>query len=108
MPATGGISQISVDNISPNPRQPRIKMDEEELSELAASIREKGIIQPLILRKNPRDPQGYEIVAGERRWRAAQRQKGNEQDSKPVICHHCIPARASGPKAIFTDLHAAG
>ncbi len=66
---------IDIALISPNPDQPRRTFAEESLKELENSVREKGIIQPLILRKNPRDPAGYEIVAGERRWRAAQRAK---------------------------------
>lgn len=64
---------IDVALISPNPDQPRRTFGEEALKELSDSIREKGVIQPLILRRNPRNPEGYEIVAGERRWRAAQR-----------------------------------
>lgn len=64
---------IDVALIEPNPEQPRRTFADEALDELAASIKEKGIIQPLILRRNPRDASGYEIVAGERRWRAAQR-----------------------------------
>lgn len=64
---------IDVAQISPNPDQPRRTFGEDALKELADSIREKGVIQPLILRRNPRNPEGYEIVAGERRWRAAQR-----------------------------------
>ncbi len=66
---------IDIALISPNPDQPRRTFAEESLKELENSVREKGIIQPLILRNNPRDPAGYEIVAGERRWRAAQRAK---------------------------------
>ena len=64
---------IDIARISPNPDQPRRTFTEDALKELAASIQEKGVIQPLILRINPRDPEGFEIVAGERRWRAAQR-----------------------------------
>jgi ParB family chromosome partitioning protein len=64
---------IDVALISPNPDQPRRTFAEDALNELASSIREKGVIQPLILRKNPRNLEGFEIVAGERRWRAAQR-----------------------------------
>jgi len=64
--------QIPVEQIVPNPDQPRRQFSAEKLSELAASIREKGVIQPLILRRHPRDADRYEIVAGERRWRAAQ------------------------------------
>jgi len=63
---------IPVENIAPNPDQPRRDFPKQELDELAGSVREKGIIQPLILRKNPNKSGGYEIVAGERRWRAAQ------------------------------------
>lgn len=62
--------RIPVEQLFPNPDQPRRHFDETALAELAASIREKGVIQPLIVR--PR-ADGYEIVAGERRWRAAQR-----------------------------------
>lgn len=64
-------SLVPVDRIAPNPEQPRRQFSEEDLSDLASSIREKGIIQPLILRLAP-DGSGYQIVAGERRWRAAQ------------------------------------
>ena len=59
--------------ISPNPDQPRRTFDEAALADLTKSVAEKGILQPLILRRNPRDEKGYEIIAGERRWRAAQR-----------------------------------
>ena len=64
---------IDIALIKANPDQPRRTFTEEALKELTDSVREKGIIQPLILRQNPRDADGYEIVAGERRWRAAQR-----------------------------------
>jgi len=63
------INEIDIDNISPNPDQPRSTFDEEALQELAGSIRELGIIQPLSLRKI--DDGHYQIIAGERRWRAA-------------------------------------
>lgn len=65
-------SKIPVDQIRPNPDQPRRTFDDTALAELAASIREKGVIQPLIVRQDPQDSQYYQIVAGERRWRAAQ------------------------------------
>lgn len=67
-----GSLNVPVEAVKPNPDQPRRDFPVEKLEELAASIRAKGIIQPLIVRKNPREPNGYEIVAGERRWRAAQ------------------------------------
>lgn len=62
---------VPVDRLEPNPQQPRLDFDREELESLADSIRQKGVIQPLIVRRKAgRDV--YEIVAGERRWRAAQ------------------------------------
>lgn len=65
-------ASVPIDRIRANPAQPRRHFDEQELADLAASIREKGVIQPLILRPHPSNPGDYEIVAGERRWRAAQ------------------------------------
>ncbi len=62
--------RVPVEQIRPNPDQPRRTFHPSEMEELAASIREKGIIQPLILRETGAD--AFEIVAGERRWRAAQ------------------------------------
>lgn len=62
---------LPVDKLEPNPQQPRLDFKQDELESLADSIRQKGVIQPLIVRRKPgRDL--YEIVAGERRWRAAQ------------------------------------
>jgi ParB family chromosome partitioning protein len=63
---------LPIEKIQPNPDQPRRTFSDDNLSELAASILAKGIIQPLIVRKSPKVPNTYEIVAGERRWRAAQ------------------------------------
>ncbi len=71
----GTVQRVAIDLLVPNPDQPRRHFDETALAELAASIREKGVIQPLIVR--PREA-GYEIVAGERRWRAAQRAQVHE------------------------------
>ncbi|MCA9375426.1 ParB/RepB/Spo0J family partition protein [Candidatus Dojkabacteria bacterium] len=62
---------FDITQISPNPYQPRMKIETEELVELADSIREQGIIQPLIISKN-KEGEGYYLVAGERRFRAAQ------------------------------------
>ncbi|MDE6644633.1 MAG: ParB/RepB/Spo0J family partition protein [Muribaculaceae bacterium] len=71
VPARGAsaINEIALENISANPEQPRINFDEESLAELASSISELGIIQPLSLRKT--GPDSYQIIAGERRYRAA-------------------------------------
>ncbi len=63
------VKEIPIDSLEPNPFQPRRLFDEELLTDLANSIREKGVIQPLIVRPTLRGT--YEIVAGERRWRAA-------------------------------------
>jgi ParB family chromosome partitioning protein len=68
---SSGVREIPTDSIRQNPRQPRTYFDDEALDELAASIREHGVIQPLIVSK--RDEESYELIAGERRWRAAQR-----------------------------------
>ena len=69
---------VPVERVRPNPDQPRRTFAEDALQELAASIAEKGIIQPLIVRVSPHDPEMFEIVAGERRWRAAQIAKLHE------------------------------
>ena len=61
---------IDINDIKPNANQPRKTFDEDKLEELAASIAEHGLIQPVVLRKSGK---GYEIVAGERRWRAARK-----------------------------------
>jgi len=64
----GGVRNIDVDRITPNPEQPRLVFDEISLEELAASIREHGVLQPILVRPAGED---YEIIAGERRWRAS-------------------------------------
>ncbi|KEP68934.1 chromosome partitioning protein ParB [Thioclava dalianensis] len=63
---------IPIERLEPNPDQPRRDFEPGALEELSASIREKGVIQPLIVRAHPKKPDHFEIVAGERRWRAAQ------------------------------------
>jgi len=63
--------EIPVGDLSPNPNQPRVHFDEESLSDLAASIREIGVLQPLLVRQLADG--SYQLIAGERRWRAAQR-----------------------------------
>lgn len=65
-----GISYININDIKPNKDQPRKSFDEDKINELADSIKENGLIQPIILRKSGK---GYEIVAGERRWRACRK-----------------------------------
>jgi len=65
------VSELPIDSIVPNPRQPRQHFDEAALEELAQSIREVGLLQPLVVR--PTAEGTYELIAGERRWRACQR-----------------------------------
>ena len=69
----GNPRKTPVEFLRPNPRNPRKSFDEGDLDELAASIKERGIIQPVLVRAIPRVADAYEIIAGERRWRAAQR-----------------------------------
>ena len=64
-----GVRIVAIDRIEPNPEQPRLAMDEATLNELAASIREHGVLQPILVR--PLDATRYQLIAGERRWRAS-------------------------------------
>lgn len=63
-------AELPVDQVKPNPRQPRTVFDEDDLDELTASVREFGVLQPIVVRPTGRDK--FEIVMGERRWRASQ------------------------------------
>ena len=65
----GGVRNLEVDRIQPNPEQPRVVFDETTLEELAASIREHGVLQPILVR--PLDGGEFQLIAGERRWRAS-------------------------------------
>jgi ParB family chromosome partitioning protein len=68
--AIGGLEDLPISSIRPNPQQPREHFDEESLAALAESIREVGVLQPVLVRAAG---DGYELIAGERRWRAARR-----------------------------------
>jgi len=70
---TNAIKRLPVDFIVANRLNPRRDFDPDQLEELAASIREKGVMQPLLVRPSDEDPDVFELIAGERRWRAAQR-----------------------------------
>lgn len=68
-----GARKTPIEFLRPNPKNPRKRFDDAELDELASSIKERGVIQPILARAIPHAADAYEIVAGERRWRAAQR-----------------------------------
>lgn len=84
----GSITALKISQIEPNKGQPRGNFDEEALRELADSIREHGVIQPLVVR--PLDKGGYQIVAGERRWRASRMAGLNEV---PVVIRELSDAQ---------------
>jgi ParB family chromosome partitioning protein len=79
-----GLRQVPIEHLTPAPFQPRRRFAEEELEGLADSIRTKGVMQPLLVRPVDRHGEAFEIIAGERRWRAAQRAGLHEL---PVIVH---------------------
>jgi len=88
-PAAAGLQQVPVAAISPNPLQPRTAFDSDALAELAASIREHGLIQPLIVTQQ--GSERYQLIAGERRWQAAQMAG---LATVPVIVKEATPQQA--------------
>ncbi|MEQ8194505.1 MAG: ParB/RepB/Spo0J family partition protein [Rhodospirillales bacterium] len=76
--AAGGVRHLPVEFLRPGKYQPRKYMDDAGIDELARSIEEKGILQPLLVRRLEGETEAFEIIAGERRWRAAQRAKVHE------------------------------
>lgn len=84
-PRQDGVLTVSIEQIIPNPRQPRTTIDSEQLAELAESIKTHGLIQPLVVTETV---EGYVLIAGERRWRAS-RLAGLEQ--VPVIVKETTP-----------------
>src|SRR5262245_42042002 len=82
-PARGAPRRLPVAMLRPNPRNPRKAFDDGDLGDLAASIRERGVVQAILVRPAP-GGEGYEIIAGERRWRAAQRAGLHEV---PIVIH---------------------
>ncbi|BCP55784.1 chromosome partitioning protein ParB [Kaistia sp. 32K] len=84
-PRSRNSRRVPVEFLRPNPRNPRKAFEEEDLADLTASVREKGIMQPILVRPVPGGPaDAYEIIAGERRWRAAQRASLHDV---PIIIH---------------------
>jgi len=80
--ASSGVEMMPIGQLKPGPYQPRQQFNDEALDGLAASIREKGILEPVLVRPTPGQENSYQIIAGERRWRAAQRAQLHEV---PVI-----------------------
>ena len=72
------VTKVAIEALVPNPQNPRQNFDEIELEELAASIRRRGVLQPILVRARNGFTDSYEIIAGERRWRAAQRAELHE------------------------------
>ncbi len=70
-PVSTGVNEIPIDHIRRNPAQPRRTFDEAALRELAESIRTKGVLQAILVRPDPKEAGKYQVIAGERRWRAA-------------------------------------
>ncbi|MDW3205474.1 MAG: ParB/RepB/Spo0J family partition protein [Alphaproteobacteria bacterium] len=77
-PAVRTSKTVPIEFLRPNPSQPRKRFDEAAIDGLVDSIRQQGVLQPLLVRPHPDDANAYEIVAGERRWRAAQRAQLHE------------------------------
>lgn len=87
--AGGGLTRLPIDQIHADRANPRKAFDEAELEELAVSLKQQGVLQPVLVRRDPRG--GYRLIAGERRWRAAQRAGLSEV---PVIIREASDAEA--------------
>lgn len=94
----GGFFQCPIEDIEPNPYQPRQEFDSEALKELTASIKEKGVITPVLV---SRSGDGYRLIAGERRWRAAQKAG---LDRIPVVVRESTPIE-SLELALIENIH---
>lgn len=71
-PAPAGVRMAPIESLKPNPEQPRKTFNNDDLAELSGSIRDKGVLQPILVRSQPGQDGVWQIIAGERRWRAAQ------------------------------------
>jgi ParB family chromosome partitioning protein len=83
-PMPAGVQRVPIESLKPNPDQPRKTFRQEDLEELTASIRDKGILQPILVRPQPGEEGAWQIIAGERRWRAAQAARLTEA---PIVVH---------------------
>jgi len=83
-PAAAGVRRVPIESLKPNPDQPRKTFRQEDLEELTASIRDKGVLQPILVRTQPGEDGVWQIIAGERRWRASQAARLTEV---PIVVH---------------------
>ncbi len=95
------VMQLELEKIVPNKNQPRSRFKDETLDELAESIRQFGVLQPIIVRKIP-DEEKYEIIAGERRFRATQK---NELDTIPTLVVEDVDDTSSLEMALIENIH---
>jgi ParB family chromosome partitioning protein len=100
--STSPLRRVPVDSIRPNKYQPRKHFDPDSLTTLASSIKEMGVLQPIIVRQNPEEEGTYELIAGERRWRASQLA---EMETIPVLISEDIDNLSSLEQAIVENLH---
>ncbi len=98
----GPLRQIPVSAIIPNQFQPRKSFNDESLQSLASSVRELGVLQPIIVRPLEGDPARYELIAGERRWRAA---GIAGLETVPVLVQDAVNDRLSLEQAVVENLH---
>jgi ParB family chromosome partitioning protein len=99
---TSALREVPIGNIRPNTRQPRTYFDEEAMSSLAASIRELGVLQPVLVKEIEDEPDSYELIAGERRWRAARRAG---LQTIPVLAQTSAGDAQSLEQALVENLH---
>ncbi|NOG70074.1 ParB/RepB/Spo0J family partition protein [Roseicella sp. DB1501] len=99
-PSEGGIRTLPVEMLEPGPFQPRGPIDQGPLQELADSIKEHGVLQPILVREKPGSPGQYQIIGGERRWRAAQLAQLHEV---PVLLRN-LDDRAAMAAALVENL----
>lgn len=99
---SGPLRRVPVDSIRPNQFQPRKAFNDDSLQTLAASVKELGVLQPLIVRPIEGEPDHYELIAGERRWRAAALAK---LEMVPVLLQIDVNDRLSLEQAVVENLH---
>jgi ParB family transcriptional regulator, chromosome partitioning protein len=101
-PSSSPLRMVPVDSIRPNQFQPRKTFNDESLNTLAASVAELGVLQPIIVRPVDGEPDKYELIAGERRWRAAGIAK---LELVPVLLQDDVNDRLSLEQAVVENLH---